>query len=71
VLVNSVVIQLATVTGFLAAAIAVGGFLAHAGPAMAEEADAMLGRRTAIGGLLGFAAAVTVIAISIIVNVIV
>jgi hypothetical protein len=61
VFVNSVVLQFATATGFLAAAIAVGGFLAHARPAIAGEVDSVLRRRTAIGGLLGFAVAVSVI----------
>jgi hypothetical protein len=70
-LVNSFVIQLATATGFLAAAIAVGGFLAQAVPAMADGADARLRRRAATGGLLGFGAALALIVISIVVNAIV
>jgi len=63
-LVDSIVLQLATATGFLAAAIAVGGFVAHAGPAIAGREDSELRRRTAIGGLYGLAVAVLLIVAS-------
>jgi hypothetical protein len=66
VLVSPVLVQLASATGFLAAAIAVGGFLAHAFPAIRGGRDRELRRRTAIGGLLGFATAVFAIAATVI-----
>jgi len=61
-LVDPVVVQLATATGFSAAAIAVGGFIAHARSAIAGRPDSALRRRTAAGGLCGLAAALLAIA---------
>lgn len=43
----------ALATGFLAAMIAVGGFLARAQALLGRRTSAELQRRTAIGGLLG------------------
>lgn len=60
-LVDPIVIQFATATGFSAAAIAVGGFVAHARPAITGKPDAALRRRTAAGGLCGLAFALLVI----------
>ena len=61
-LIDSIVIQFATATGFLAAAIAVGGFMAHVRPAITGAPDSILRRRTAIGGLGGLVWALLVIA---------
>lgn len=63
--VDSIVIQFATATGFLAAAIAVGGFVAHARPAIAGERDLELRRLTAIGGLWGLVTAAAIIVVSV------
>jgi hypothetical protein len=46
------------VTGLLAAATALGGFLGHAGLAIAGAAEMKLRRATAVGGLLGIVATV-------------
>jgi hypothetical protein len=51
----------ATGAGFMAAAIAVSGFLTHAWPAMAGRDDVALRRATVIGGLVGFGIALGVI----------
>jgi hypothetical protein len=48
-----VVVQVAALTGWVAAAIAVGGFLAHAWEAIAGGSEQRLRRLTAIGGLGG------------------
>ncbi|HEX2392204.1 MAG TPA: hypothetical protein VHI77_04725 [Solirubrobacterales bacterium] len=55
-LLTPVVVQVAAVTGFMAAAIAVGGFLAHAREAMTGGSEEDLRRLTAIGGLYGLVA---------------
>jgi hypothetical protein len=60
-IVDPAVVQFATATGFLAAAIAVGGFLAHARPAIGCKHDSELRRLTAIGGLWGFASALVIL----------
>jgi hypothetical protein len=54
------------VTGFglTAAAIAVGGFLAHVRPALAGDDEQRLREATVIGGLGGIAVAVTVMVLS-------
>ena len=55
---DPVVIQLAALTGFMAAAIAVGGFLAHAREAIAGQSEGRLRSLTAVGGLFGLGLAV-------------
>jgi hypothetical protein len=54
----------ATLTGLVAAAIAVTGFLAHAGPALAGKSDDNLRRATVIGGLIGVVWATVIILLS-------
>jgi hypothetical protein len=66
VLVNPIVVQFAAATGFMAAAIAVGGFIAHARPAMAGESEETLRRRTAAGGVAGLATAALMICAGIV-----
>jgi hypothetical protein len=53
---DPIVVQLAAVTGFAAAAIAVGGFVFHAREAIAGGSEERLRRLTAIGGLCGLIA---------------
>jgi len=60
---GTLVSSAATGTGFLAAAIAVCGFLAHAWPAMVGKDEVEIRRATVIGGLGGFAVALFAIAI--------
>jgi hypothetical protein len=50
-----IIVQLAAATGFMAAAIAVGGFLAHARPAIKGESEEELRRLTAVGGFADWA----------------
>lgn len=64
VVVASILDQVATGGSFIATSIAVGGFLAHAKPALAREADAELRRATVGGGLGGLAFAVIVLGVS-------
>ena len=58
----------ATVAGFMAAAIAVGGFLAHAGPALARRSAERLQRAVVIGGLWGAAGAICIVVLSAIIG---
>jgi hypothetical protein len=58
--VGSIATQFSSTAGFIAAAIAIGGFLAHARPAIAGKRDTELRRATAIGGLVGLALALLV-----------
>jgi hypothetical protein len=51
-------------TGLMAAAIAVGGFVLHALPALSSAPDERLRRITVIGGLCGLAVALLVIVLS-------
>ncbi len=60
---GSIVSQFATVAGFVAAVIAVGGFIAHARPAITGKEESELRRATAIGGLCGLSLALMVIAV--------
>jgi hypothetical protein len=53
-----------TGAGLMAAGIAVCGFLAHARPALAGKSESDLRRATVIGGLGGFAAALALIVLS-------
>jgi len=61
VLVDPIVVRCAAATGFMAAAIAVGGFIAHARPAIAGDSEEKLRRRTALGGVCGLTVAAVVI----------
>jgi len=58
----------ATVAGLMAAAIAVGGFLAHAGPALAGRDEERLRQIVVVGGLWGVAGAVFVVVLSAIID---
>lgn len=66
--VGSVVDTAAAGAGFMAASIAVGGFVAHAKPALSEQPDHKLRYATVVGGLCGLAIAVLLIAGSILVS---
>lgn len=55
--VGSIVSDGATVTGFMAGAIAIGGFLGHAGPVLQRRREIDIRIGTVIGGLLGLAMA--------------
>jgi hypothetical protein len=52
---GSIITELSSTAGLIAAAMAVGGFLAHAKPALARQHEAELRRATVIGGLIGLA----------------
>lgn len=52
---GSVIDDGAAVTGFMAAAIAVGGFLGHAWPVIRRQDEAAIRVATVVGGLCGFA----------------
>jgi len=58
----------ATVAGFMAAAIAVGGFLAHAGPALAGKDERSLRRAVVTGGLWGVVGVIFVVVLSAIIG---
>jgi hypothetical protein len=60
--------QSATATGFIAAAIAVGGFLAQAVPTIVARDEKRLRRLTVAGGLWGIVGAVSVIVLSAIIG---
>jgi glycerol-3-phosphate acyltransferase PlsY len=55
-LLGSIVDDGATATGFMAAAIAVGGFLGHAWPVLRGQDEAAVRVATVAGGLCGLAA---------------
>jgi hypothetical protein len=57
-LVGSIVTDGATVTGFLAGAIAVGGFLGHARPVLQRRDELEVRLGMVVGGLLGLGGAV-------------
>jgi hypothetical protein len=57
---GSIVEDGATATGFMAAAIAVGGFLGHAGPVLWRRGEAAIRFGTVVGGLGGLAIAAVV-----------
>ena len=58
--------ELSSAAGFIAATVAVCGFLAHAPrPALAREPEAELRRATVLGGLAGLALAVFVFAVTL------
>jgi len=51
-------------SGFIAASIAIDGFIGQVGPALAREEDAALRSATTLGGLGGLAVALGVISLS-------
>jgi len=57
---GSVIEDGATATGFMAAAIAVGGFLGHVGPVLWHRGEAAIRVGTVLGGLCGLAIALFV-----------
>jgi hypothetical protein len=61
---GSIASQFATAFGMMAAAIAVCGFMAHAGPALSGASEKRLRVATVVGGLAGFFFAVFVIVLS-------
>ena len=54
----------ATVVGALTGSIAIGGVLAHIGPALSGASDAELRTATVIGGVVGFGVGMFVIFLS-------
>jgi hypothetical protein len=61
---GTLVSNVTTGAGLMAAGIAVCGFLAHARPALAGKPESELRRATVIGGLGGFVVALALIALS-------
>lgn len=57
---GSIIEDGATATGFMAAAIAVGGFLGHAGPVLWRQGEPAIRIGTVYGGLCGFVVAIFV-----------
>jgi hypothetical protein len=51
-------------SGFIAASIAIGGFIGQVGPALAREGDPALRSATTVGGLGGLAVAIGVTILS-------
>lgn len=64
----SIASNAATGTGFVAASIAVLGFLLHAAPALSGAPERRIRKATVAGGLLGFVASFAVILLSAIVS---
>jgi F0F1-type ATP synthase membrane subunit c/vacuolar-type H+-ATPase subunit K len=62
--IGSIAGQAASGVGFIATSIAVGGFLAHAKPALARDPEPELRRATVEGGLYGLLFAVILIVVS-------
>jgi hypothetical protein len=62
--VASLINDSASGAGFLAAAIAVGGFIAHIGPALSGKREERIRQATVIGGIVGLIAAGFVIVLS-------
>jgi hypothetical protein len=58
----------ATSTGFVAASIAVMGFLWHVAPALSGASEVTVRRATAAGGLMGFGLSVFVILLSALID---
>jgi hypothetical protein len=56
--------ELAAVVGFLAGAIAVGGFLAHAGPVLAGDPEDEIRQTTVFGGMAGLSLGLLVMLLS-------
>jgi len=55
--VGSIIEDGATVMGFMAATIAVGGFLGHAGPVLRNAGEAAIRFGTVVGGICGLGGA--------------
>jgi hypothetical protein len=68
IVVGTILGQSVTLVGFMAGAIAVGGFLGHAGPVLAGWREEELRRATVVGGLWGIGGAIFVIVLSAIVR---
>jgi hypothetical protein len=68
VVAGTILSQSVTLIGFVAAAIAVGGFLGHAGPVLAEWREEELRRAAVVGGLWGIGGAVFVIVLSAVIG---
>jgi hypothetical protein len=66
--VSTILGQSVTYVGLVAGAIAVGGFLGHAGPVLAEWQEEELRRATVVGGLWGIGGAIFVSVLSAIVG---
>lgn len=64
VIVGSLASSAATGTGFVAASIAVFGFLLHVVPALSGASEATVRRATIAGGILGFGWAMGVMLLS-------
>jgi hypothetical protein len=62
--VGSFIGDAASVAGFLAATIAVFGFLGQAGPALRRQGDLEVRAATVVGGLVGFLSAISLLAMS-------
>ncbi|HET8814736.1 MAG TPA: hypothetical protein VFM51_07240 [Solirubrobacterales bacterium] len=60
--VGSLISDAATGAGFIAASIAIGGFLMQAYPALGKRSDGAVRAATAVGGLIGLIIAIAVIA---------
>jgi hypothetical protein len=58
--VGSIVSDASSVTGFMAGAIAIGGFLGHARPVLQRRREAEVRVGTVVGGLFGLVAATLV-----------
>lgn len=54
----------ATVVGLLAGSVAVGGFLAHIGPALSEASEVRLRTATVIGGTAGLGLGAGIVVLS-------
>jgi hypothetical protein len=63
--VGTIASEVATFVGLMAGAIAVGGFLGHAGPTLSGGTEDELREATVIGGLWGLAGACVVIILSV------
>ena len=63
-LVGSLVGELAAVVGLLAGLIAVGGFIAHADPVLANDSEQSIRKATVDGGLTGLRMGIVVVVLS-------
>jgi hypothetical protein len=61
---GSVVSEFATSVGLLAGLIAVGGFIAHAGPVLLEHGEERIRQATVVGGLVGLSVGAFVMVLS-------
>jgi hypothetical protein len=62
--VGSIIGQFSGIAGFIAACIAIGGFLGHTRPALRRQDDLEVRRATVIGGLWGLAASIFLAVVS-------